>query len=133
VVVTPPTSCLPPSTKPQPVSSVEFGITNETGILLSSFSRNVTANKSELRDAEGEVVAVAITGKQAEITLEGTLNGTATMQVGNLLTLANDIDKYGLADGTVVVNSVQEKSSAGEFKTISVSATQYANTMTAAS
>jgi hypothetical protein len=114
------------------VSSVEFGITNETGILLSSFSRNVTANKSELRDAEGEVVAVAITGKQAEITLEGTLNGTATMQVGNLLTLANDIDKYGLADGTVVVNSVQEKSSAGEFKTISVSATQYANTMTAA-
>ena len=119
--------------KASSVSSVEFGITNETGILLSSFSRNVTANKSELRDAEGEVVAVAITGKQAEITLEGTLNGTATMQVGNLLTLANDIDNYGLADGTVVVNSVQEKSSAGEFKTISVSATQYANTMTAAS
>lgn len=118
--------------KASSVSSVEFGITNETGILLSSFSRNVTANKSELRDAEGEVVAVAITGKQAEITLEGTLNGSATMQVGNLLTLANDIDKYGLADGTVIVNSVQEKSSAGEFKTISVSATQYANTMTAA-
>ena len=117
--------------KASSVSSVEFGITNETGILLSSFSRNVTANKSELRDAEGEVVAVAITGKQAEITLEGTLNGTATMQVGNLLTLANDIDKYGLADGTVVVNSVQEKSSSGEFKTISVSATQYANTMSA--
>lgn len=119
--------------KASSVSSVEFGITNETGILLSSFSRNVTANKSELRDAEGEVVAVAITGKQAEITLEGTLNGSATMQVGNLLTLANDIDKYGLDDGTVIVNSVQEKSSAGEFKTISVSATQYANTMSAAS
>lgn len=113
------------------VSSVEFGITNESGILLSSFSRNVTANKSELRDAEGEVVAVAITGKQAEITLEGTLNGTATMQVGNLLTLANDIDKYGLEEGTVIVNSVQEKSAAGEFRTISVSATQYSNTMTA--
>jgi hypothetical protein len=117
--------------KASSVSSVEFGITNETGILLSSFSRNVTANKSELRDAEGEVVAVAITGKQAEITLEGTLNGSATMQVGNLLTLANDIDKYGLEDGTVIVNSVQEKSAAGEFKTISVSATQYASSMTA--
>jgi hypothetical protein len=110
---------------------VEFGITNETGILLSSFSRNVTANKSELRDAEGEVVAVAITGKQAEITLEGTLNGSATMQVGNLLTLANEIDLYGLEGGTVIVNSVQEKSAAGEFKTISVSATQYASSMTA--
>ena len=117
--------------KASSVSSVEFGITNETGILLSSFSRNVTANKSELRDAEGEVVAVAITGKQAEITLEGTLNGSASMQVGALLTLANDIDKYGLADGTVIVNSVQEKSSSGEFKTISVSATQYKNSMSA--
>ncbi len=115
--------------KASSVSSVEFGITNETGIMLSSFSRNVTANKSELRDAEGEVVAVAITGKQAEITLEGTLNGSATMQVGNLLTLSNDIDKYGLADGTVIVNSVQEKSAAGEFKTISVSATQYGASM----
>jgi hypothetical protein len=110
-------------------SSVEFGITNETGILLSSFSRNVTANKSELRDAGGEVVAVAITGKQAEITLEGTLNGSATMQVGNLLTLTNEIDLYGLAGGTVIVNSVQEKSASGEFKTISVSATQYSATM----
>ena len=117
--------------KSSTVNSVEFGITNETGILLSSFSRNVTANKSELRDAEGEVVAVAITGKQAEITLEGTLNGSATMQVGNLLTLTNDIDKYGLADGTVIVNSVQEKSSSGEFKTISVSATQYKTSMSA--
>jgi hypothetical protein len=116
--------------KASSVSSVEFGITNETGILLSSFSRNVTANKSELRDAEGEVVAVAITGKQAQITLEGTLNGSATMQVGNLLTLANEIDLYGLEGGTVIVDSVQEKSAAGEFKTISVSATQYASSMT---
>ena len=77
------------------------------------------------------MVAVAITGKQAEITLEGTLNGSATMEVGNLLTLNNEIDLYGLEGGTVIVNSVQEKSSSGEFKTISVSATQYANTMTA--
>ncbi len=115
--------------KASSASSVEFGITNETGIMLSSFSRNVTANKSELRDAEGEVVAVAITGKQAEITLEGTLNGSATMQVGNLLTLTNDIDLYGLEGGTVIVNSVQEKSAAGEFKTISVSATQYGASM----
>ena len=119
--------------KSSTVSSVEFGITNETGILLSSFSRNVTANKSELRDAEGEVVAVAITSKQAEITLEGTLNGSPAYNVGALLTLANDIDGYGLSGGTTIVNSVQEKATNGEFRTISVSATQYKNTMTGAS
>ena len=115
--------------KASSVSAVEFGITNETGILLSSFSRNVTSKKSELMDAEGDVVAVAYTGKQAEITLEGTLNGNATMQVASLLTLANDIDNYGLAGGTVLVNSVSEKASAGNFKTISVSATQYEKTL----
>ena len=112
-------------------SSVEFGIEEEIGILLSSFSRNVTANKSELRDADGEVCAVAITSKQAEITLEGTLNGSPAYNVGALLTLANDIDGYGLSGGTVIVNSVQEKASNGEFRTVSVSATQYSNTMTA--
>ena len=115
--------------KASSVSAVEFGITNETGILLSSFSRNVSAKKSELTDADGEVVAIAMTSKRAEITLEGTLNGNATMQVGNLLTLTNDISNYGLEGGTVIVNSVSEKAAAGNFKTISVSATQYASTM----
>jgi hypothetical protein len=109
--------------------SVEFGLTNENGILLNSFSRNVTANKSELRDAEGEVVAIAITGKQAELTLEGTLNGGVSWSVGSLLTLANEIDNYGVSGGTVIINSVQEKAAAGEFRTVSVSATQYSATM----
>lgn len=115
--------------KASTADSVEFGIENETGILLSSFSRNVTANKSELRDAEGEVVAVAITGKQAQITLEGTLNGSVAWNIGNLLTLTNDIDGYGLTGGTVIIDSVQEKASSGEFRTVSVSATQYASSM----
>ena len=48
--------------KASSVSAVEFGITNETGILLSSFSRNVTSKKSELMDAEGDVVAVKTPG-----------------------------------------------------------------------
>jgi hypothetical protein len=57
--------------------------------------------------------------------------GSVTMEVGALLTLLNDISKYGLEAGTVIVNSIEEKATAGEFKTISISATQYANTMTA--
>lgn len=112
------------------VTGINFGITDEVGILLNSFTRNVTAKKVEVTDADGEVVAVAITNKRAEITMEGTLNGNATMQVGNLLTLANDISNYGLDGGTVIVNSVSEKATTGTFKTISVSATQYVNTLT---
>jgi hypothetical protein len=112
-------------------SELEFGITNETGIILTSFSRNVTAQKSEVRDADNEVVAVAYTGLTAAITLAGFINGDLTMNVAALLTLTNDIDSYGLSGGTVIVDSINESSTQGEFRQVSVSATQYAETLTA--
>ena len=41
-------------------SDLEYGITNETGIILTSYGRNVQSVKTEVRDAENDVVAVAI-------------------------------------------------------------------------
>lgn len=111
-------------------SDLEFGITNEDGIILTSFSRNVQSQKTEVRDAENEVVAVAYTGTTAAITLEGYINGDVDMVVSNLLTLTNDTGSYGLTGGTIIVDSVSESSSQGEFRRVSVSATQYGETMT---
>jgi hypothetical protein len=68
----------------------------------------------------------------AAITLDGFINGTATYDVAALLTLANDTDTSGLSGGTIIVDSVNESTAQGEFKRISVSATQYASTMTEA-
>jgi hypothetical protein len=112
-------------------ADLEFGITNETGIILTSFSRNVQSQKTEVRDAENEVVAVAYTGLTAAIKLEGYINGDVTMLVANLLTLTNDTTSYGLTGGTVVVDQIAETTGQGEFKRISVDATQYGETMTA--
>jgi hypothetical protein len=109
---------------------LEYGIINETGIILTSFSRNVTAVKTEVRDALNDVVAVAYSGMTAAISLEGFVNGSVTMAVANLLTLANSTDGGGLTGGTIIVDTVNESTSQGEFKRISVSATQYASTMT---
>lgn len=111
-------------------ADLEYGITNETGIILTSFSRNVTAVKTEVRDAENDVVAVAYSGLTAAITLEGFINGAVTMTVANLLTLTNDTTTGGLTGGTVICDSVNESTTQGEFKKISVSATQYESTMT---
>jgi hypothetical protein len=111
-------------------SDLEFGITNETGIILTSFSRNVQSEKTEVRDAENEVVAVAYTGITAAISLEGFVNGSVTMLVANALTLTNDTDNYGLTGGTVIVDSINSSTAQGEFARISVSATQYGETMT---
>lgn len=112
-------------------SDLEYGIVNETGIILTSFSRNVQSVKTEVRDAENDVVAVAYSGLTAAITLEGFLNGTSTYDVAAVLTLTNDTDTSGLSGGTIIVDSVNESTAQGEFKRISVSATQYVSTMTA--
>jgi hypothetical protein len=108
-----------------------FVLTNETGIVLTNFSRNVSSVKTEVRDAGNEVVAVAHSGLTAAITLDGFINGTTTYEVAALLTLANATDGYGLTGGTIIVDSVNESHAQGEFKKVSISATQYGETMTA--
>ena len=111
-------------------ADLEYGITNETGIILTSYSRNVTSVKTEVRDAENDVVAVAHSGITAAITLEGFVNGSVTMTVANTLSLTNSTSGGGLTGGTVIVDSVNESTAQGEFKKISVSATQYESEMT---
>ena len=107
-----------------------FTLTNETGIILTNYSRNVSSVKTEVRDADNEVVAVAHSGITAAISLEGFINGASTFEIAALLTLANDTSSYGLTGGTIIVDSVSESHAQGEFKKVSVSATQYAETMT---
>lgn len=117
--------------KSSAAADLEYGITDETGIILTSFSRNVTSVKTEVRNAENDVVAVAHSGLTAAISLEGFVNGTVSMDVAAALTLTNDTTTGGLTGGTVIVDSYNESTAQGEFRKLSVSATQYASTMTA--
>lgn len=111
-------------------SNLDYGLVNETGIILTNYSRNVQSVKTEVRDAENDVVAVAYSGITASITLDGYINGSTTFEVANALTLVNDTSGYGLTGGTILVDSVNETTAQGEFKKVSVTATQYAATMT---
>jgi hypothetical protein len=111
-------------------SDLEYGIVNESDLILTSFSRNVTSVKTEVRDAVNDIVAVAHSGLTAAISLEGFVNGSVAYNVAALLTLSNVTNTGGLSGGTIIVDSVNESSSQGEFKKVSISATQYASTMT---
>jgi hypothetical protein len=73
---------------------------------------------------------VAHSGLTAAISLEGFVNGSVAYNVAALLTLSNVTNTGGLSGGTIIVDSVNESSSQGEFKKVSISATQYASTMT---
>jgi hypothetical protein len=111
-------------------SSLEFGITDETSIILTSFSRNVQSVKTEVRNAANDVVGVAHSGITAAISLEGFVNGTVSMAIAATLTLNNDTTRYGLTGGTVIIDSISESTGQGEFAKISISATQYGETLT---
>jgi phosphatidylglycerophosphate synthase len=109
-------------------SSVIFGATAETGIILSSFSRSVQSSKSELMDEDGDIVAVSYYGKTATISLTGAINGAsgvATAAVGGLLTLANTTTEFGVTGGKIVVDSVSSEQGSDAFKTLTIEATQY--------
>jgi len=116
--------------KSSAASDLEYGIVNESDLILTSFSRNVTSVKTEVRDAVNDIVAVAHSGLTAAISLEGFVNGSVAYNVAALLSLANATNTGGLSGGTIIVDSVNESSSQGEFKKVSISATQYASTMT---
>ena len=106
-------------------SGVEFGLLQETGLLLNSFSRSVQSDKATVMDALGDTVDVAYFTKSATNSLDGVVNSGVAYELANILTLANDTTSYGVSGGAVIVDSVSETTGAGTFKTITVSATQY--------
>jgi hypothetical protein len=109
-------------------TSVIFGATAETGIILSSFSRSVQSQKAELMDEDGDIVAVSYYGRTATISLTGAINGSsgvATATIGGLLSLANATTEFGVTGGKIVVDSVSSEQGSDAFKTLSIEATQY--------
>jgi hypothetical protein len=109
-------------------SSVSFGLEAESGMLVQSFSRSVSASKAEIMDADGDIVTVGYYNQTASISLSGALNGFSN-DVGAILTISNPDSGNGGADGTIVIDSVTESQSADGFVQIEVSATQYEATL----
>jgi hypothetical protein len=109
-------------------SSVVFGCTAETGIIVNSFSRQVSREKAEVMDNDGDVVAVSYYKPTASISISGTLNGNtgvAAAAPGVALTLASTTSGNGITTGKVIVDSVSLTKSAEGFQEFSVEGTQY--------
>jgi hypothetical protein len=109
-------------------TSVVFGCTAETGIIINSFTRTVQREKAEVSNADGDVVAVAYYKPTASISIEGTLNGStgvAAAAPGVALTIANATSGSGITGGSVIVDSVTRTSTSEAFSTLSIEATQY--------
>jgi hypothetical protein len=109
-------------------TSVVFGCTAETGIIINSFSRQVSREKAEVMDNDGDVVAVSYYKPTATISIEGTLNGStgvAAAVPGVALTIASTTSGAGITGGSILVDSVTRSETSEGFATFSVEATQY--------
>jgi hypothetical protein len=109
-------------------ASVVFGCTAETGILIQTFSREVTREKQEIMDNDGDVVAVSYFKPTASISIEGAVNGTtgvAAAAPGVALSLNSTTSGNGITGGSIIVDTVSREETSEGFATFSVSATQY--------
>lgn len=109
-------------------ASVVFGCTAETGILISTFSREVSREKAEVMDNDGDVVAVSYFKPTATISIEGVVNGTTGVMAaapGVALSINSATSGNGITGGSIIVDSVSREETSEGFASFSVSATQY--------
>jgi hypothetical protein len=109
-------------------TSVVFGCTAETGILINSYSRQVSREKAEVMDNDGDVVAVTYFKPTATISIEGSVNGSTGVMAaapGVALSLNSTTSGNGITGGSIIVDSVTRSETSEGFATFSVEATQY--------
>ena len=109
-------------------ASVVFGCSAETGILIQSFSREVSREKAEVMDNDGDVVAVSYFKPTATISIEGAVNGSTGVALaapGVALSINSTTSGNGITGGSIIVDTVSREETAEGFATFSIEATQY--------
>ena len=102
--------------------NADFGITAEQNMLVQSFSYEVSSDKVEIYDEEGNLVQTKRFNKKASISISG-ITDSAAPAVGDTFTIANTA--AGQLNGTILIDSVTENLSSDNFRTIEISLTQY--------
>ena len=110
-------------------SDLVWGLTEETGILVQSYSNAVSGQERLAKNEQGETVGVSEYDPMAEHTIEGLIAGTtgiAAAEFGAVLTVANDaIIDGGVAAGQIICTGVTGSGSNEEYNSISVTARQW--------
>jgi hypothetical protein len=109
-------------------TSVVFGCTAETGILINSFARTSSREKAEVTDNDGDVVAVSYFKPMAPFSISGIVNGTtgvAAAAPGVALTLNSTTSGNGVTTGKLCVDTVTINRTSEAFNDISVDGVQY--------
>lgn len=105
-------------------TGLSFGLSNESGMLVQSFSETRNVEKAEVRNSTGDVVGLALYNQTDSLSWSGTITGSYSTTAGAVLsTLANATS----TGGRIVVDSVTFNRAPDAFVTVDVSATRYPN------
>lgn len=114
-----------PASSPAP-----FGIpAAETGIVADSVGYNYSHQKKQLRDIDGDTIAVAYYDEMCEVSLSGFLPGSSAFSTSlasaiSLVTAVPDFFK-GSVGGLTVVETVNRTNSSEEYQRIEVTASHH--------
>ena len=114
-----------PASTPAP-----FGIpAAETGIIADSVGYNYSHEKKQLRDIDGDTIAVSLYDERCEVSLSGFLPGASpfSTSLASAITLVTAVPDFfkGSVGGLTIVESVNRTNSSEEYQRIEVTASHH--------
>jgi hypothetical protein len=109
--------------------TTEFGMSEEDGMMVQSFSYDVSSDKAEVMDITGDIVQTHRFNKKASISIEGLASSSSVAVGDEMASIANTA--MGQLGGTILVDSVVVSKSSDGFAKVKIAATQYDLTLTA--
>jgi hypothetical protein len=104
-------------------SGLVFGLTTEGIGLVQSFSETRNVEKSEVKDATGDIKAVAYFNATDSYSLSVAVTGSYSVTAGAAIVIAN----ASSSGGSTRIDSISQSKSNDAFVMIDISATRYPN------
>ena len=109
-------------------AGVCWGLTADAGILVQTVGSKTSIEKNEVRNHEGEFVAIAFYNPTKTFSISGVMTGTtggiATATVANVIASNNFNSLGGVSAGLILVDDVDISKGNTEWNKITVNATQ---------
>jgi len=104
------------------LSTVFFGLADETGVVVQNFTSTETAETTEISKHNGTFSAVAFSNKKANVSLSGNCNDSIG-SVGASLTLAANAN--AVCSGTYHITDTSYTETSDGFNSFDISATKF--------
>lgn len=105
------------------LSSVVFGLSAESGVVVQNFTSTDTAETTELSKHDGTHSAVAFSNRRINISLSGSCSTAPSSGIGSALGLTTNAT--AVCSGTYYVTDISSSQTNDGFQTFDISASKF--------